>query len=58
MVYRTFNLRSRSIMRNSETSFHIADNLDLPMRPQKRLKVLGMRMCGLISMRTFFSVWM
>lgn len=30
----------------------------LPIRPQKRVKVLGMRVCGLISIKAFFSVWM
>lgn len=28
----------------------------LPIRPQKRVKVLGMRVCGLISIKAFFSV--
>ena len=28
----------------------------LPINPAKRLKVLGIRVCGLISINTFFSV--
>lgn len=37
---------------------HLRGTIHIPISPQKRLKVLGMRMCGFTSIRTFFSVCM
>lgn len=52
LKYNAYSMISMCIIHAEKISY------SLPIRPQKRVNVLGMRVCGLISIKAFFSVWM